>query len=98
MSFNDEVSPGLTSSDSTTKTERRSEFDFIKSLREKVISENNLHSTSDGESIGDDAAVIRPDPGKEIVVSTDLLCEDVDFRRTSTAPFLLGHKSLAVSL
>ena len=36
--------------------------------------------------------------GGEMVVSTDLLVEDVDFRRETTRPDLLGHKALAVSL
>ena len=37
-------------------------------------------------------------PGKETVVTTDLLVEDIDFRRTTIPPYLLGHKALAVSL
>jgi len=48
--------------------------------------------------IGDDAAVFRSSTGKETVITADLLAEDIDFRRTTTAPFLLGHKALAVSL
>lgn len=48
--------------------------------------------------IGDDAAVFRNSTGKETVVSADLLVEDIDFRRTTTPPYLLGYKTLAVSL
>ncbi len=47
--------------------------------------------------IGDDAAVIKSGAGN-LVVSTDLLIEDIDFRRQSSRPDLLGHKALAVSL
>src|SRR6185369_1994896 len=43
-------------------------------------------------------AVFRNSSGKETVVSTDLLVEDIDFRRSTTPPYLLGHKALAVSL
>jgi len=69
----------------------RSEFDFINSIRERVKS-------SIVTGIGDDAAVFRTNSGKETVVTVDLLVEDIDFRRTTTPPYLVGHKALAVSL
>jgi thiamine-monophosphate kinase len=69
----------------------RSEFDFINSIRQRVTS-------SIVTGIGDDAAVFRSNSGKETIVSVDLLIEDIDFRRTTTPPYLLGHKALAVSL
>src|SRR5262245_20884892 len=72
----------------------RSEFDFINSLRQRVASSSQSVVTG----IGDDAAVFRNSSGKETVISTDLLVEDIDFRRTTTPPYLLGHKALAVSL
>ena len=65
----------------------RSEFEFIDSLRRRF-----------GSGIGDDAAVFRSPAGKETVITTDLLVEDVDFRRTTAPALLLGHKALAVSL
>jgi thiamine-monophosphate kinase len=65
----------------------RSEFEFVNSLRRRF-----------GGGIGDDAAVFHSAAGKETVITTDLLVEDIDFRRTSAPPFLLGHKALAVSL
>ena len=71
-----------------------SEFDFIESLRRRVT----LKSESLINGIGDDAAVFRSTAGKETVITADLLVEDIDFRRTTTPPFLLGHKALAVSL
>jgi thiamine-monophosphate kinase len=70
----------------------RSEFDFINALRERVSTQSTV------TGIGDDAAVFRSNANKETVVSTDLLVEDIDFRRTTTPPYLLGHKALAVSL
>lgn len=65
----------------------RSEFEFIDSLRRRF-----------GAGIGDDAAVVRSTAEKEIVITADLLVEDIDFRRTTAPALLLGHKALAVSL
>jgi len=47
--------------------------------------------------IGDDAALVRPRPGTEIAVSTDLLVEGRHFRVGADARSL-GHKALAVNL
>src|SRR5689334_18482466 len=75
----------------------KSEFDFIASLRQRVTA-SALKKESLIAGIGDDAAVFRSSTGKETVITADLLVEDIDFRRTTTPPFLLGHKALAVSL
>jgi thiamine-monophosphate kinase len=72
----------------------RSEFDFIDSIRRRALSSGQ----SLVAGIGDDAAVFRSSANKETVISADLLVEDIDFRRTTTPPYLLGHKALAVSL
>jgi thiamine-monophosphate kinase len=47
---------------------------------------------------GDDAALWQPPPGRALVLTQDALVEDVDFRRAWTTPFLLGRRSLALSL
>jgi len=78
-------------------TFQKTEFDFIDSLRRRVAS-TSLKSESLIAGIGDDAAVFRGATGKETIITADLLVEDVDFRRTTTPPYLLGHKALAVSL
>lgn len=70
----------------------KDEFEFIRTLRERASASSSV------TGIGDDAAVFQTTPGKDTVVSTDLLIEDIDFRRTTTPPYLLGHKALAVSL
>jgi thiamine-monophosphate kinase len=70
----------------------KDEFDFIRALRERA----SISSSVTG--IGDDAAVFQTTSGKQTVITTDLLIEDIDFRRTTIPPFLLGHKALAVSL
>ena len=50
--------------------------------------------------IGDDAAVLRSvsRKGERLLLTSDLLVEDVDFRRSVHPPFLLGRKSLNVNL
>ena len=91
----------------------KGESDFIDALRRRVDTgtrgrgdgENTASprlpvtvSSSLVAGIGDDAAVVRSSAGKETVITADLLVEDIDFRRTTTPPYLLGHKVLAVSL
>jgi len=71
------------------------EFDLIESVRKTMI----LHRTKRlTQGIGDDAAVWKPRPGHELVVTNDMLIENVDFR----VPWIdfrdLGHKALAVNL
>jgi len=46
---------------------------------------------------GDDAALLRPDAGAALAVSTDMLLEGRHFAK-GAAPRLLGHKALAVNL
>jgi thiamine-monophosphate kinase len=48
--------------------------------------------------IGDDCAVLEPTPGTVIVATTDLLVEDVHFRRRHAEPADIGWKALAVNL
>ncbi len=51
------------------------------------------------KGVGDDAAVLRQKAAEELwVVTTDMLLEDVDFRREWQSPVQLGWKSLAVNL
>lgn len=83
--------------DTQTRTKVPSEFDFIRRLRERFSSVNSTQPSLE-LGIGDDAAVIRTSSNRDTVVTTDLLVEDIDFRRTTTPPHLLGHKALAVSL
>jgi len=48
--------------------------------------------------IGDDAALLSPSAGRQVVVSTDLLAEGVHFDLGFGPTRLLGRKSLAVNL
>ena len=49
-------------------------------------------------AIGDDAAVVRTEADRLLLVTTDLLVERVHFLREATTGFNLGHKALAVNL
>lgn len=92
---------------SRNKTQR-SEFDFInilknhalKSYGKRQILHSSLitHHTSLLHGVGDDAAVIRQSKTQDIVVTADLLIEEIDFRLEWVTPQSLGHKALAVSL
>jgi len=48
--------------------------------------------------IGDDAAVLEPTPGRRLIVTTDLLLEDVHFRRRWAEPADIGWKAIAVNV
>ncbi|MDQ3321701.1 MAG: thiamine-phosphate kinase [Acidobacteriota bacterium] len=66
----------------------KSEFGFIEKLRNRSLT----------SKIGDDCAVVPKDSEIDLVITTDLLIEDIDFRIDWTQPEFLGHKALAVSL
>ena len=48
--------------------------------------------------IGDDCAVLEPRPGATLLATTDLMIEDVHFRRRWAEPADIGWKSIAVNL
>lgn len=73
----------------------RDEFDFIDAVRQRALKERGGGLLT---GIGDDAAIFRNRADRDIVITADLLVEDIDFRRAYTPPCLLGHKALAVSL
>lgn len=66
----------------------KTEFQFISELKNKYSL----------QKIGDDCAVLPKDSKTDLVITTDLLVEDIDFRMDWTRAEFLGHKSLAVSL
>jgi thiamine-monophosphate kinase len=68
-----------------------SELDLIERITESAIRRDGTLL-----GVGDDAAVLAGAPG--IVVTTDVLVEDVHFRRATTSLHDLGHKALAVNL
>ena len=66
----------------------KTEFEFIQNIKEKY----GL------TKVGDDCAVLPKDDETDMVITADLLVEDIDFRLEWTTPEFLGHKALAVSL
>jgi thiamine monophosphate kinase len=57
----------------------KSEFDFIRGLRLKTVEEKPRFS-SVKTGIGDDCAVIKHDSKTDLVLTADLLIEEIDFR------------------
>jgi thiamine-monophosphate kinase len=66
----------------------RGEFEFIRNIKEKY----GL------KFLGDDCAVLPKDEKGDLVITADLLVEDIDFRLSWTRAEMVGHKALAVSL
>lgn len=69
------------------------EFGLIDRIAARVMKADGVIA-----GIGDDAAVTVPTPGMQLLTSTDMLLEDVHFRRVWHDPYRLGRKSLAVSI
>ncbi len=64
------------------------EFEFIRNLKDKY----GLNR------VGDDCAVLPKNSKADLVITADMLVEDIDFRLKWTTPEHIGHKALAVSL
>lgn len=69
------------------------EFGLIEALRRRARASPRWR-----EGIGDDAAVLRPRAGRELVLTSDALIEDVHFRWRGTSPAALARKALMVNL
>jgi thiamine-monophosphate kinase len=70
------------------------EFGLIEAIRRRAPRAGGVWV----RGIGDDAAVLRPRAGRELVLTTDTLAEDVHFRWSTTDASSLGRKALAVNL
>lgn len=68
------------------------EFDLIARIRARVATRADVVL-----GIGDDAALLAPPPGRQLVVTTDTLNDGVHFPR-GTSPADVGWKALAVNL
>ena len=68
------------------------EFDLIARIRARVATRADVVL-----GIGDDAALLAPPPGRQLVVTADTLNDGVHFPR-GTSPADIGWKALAVNL
>ena len=64
------------------------EFEFLKNLKSKYSLDH----------IGDDCAILPLDDEYDLLLTSDMLVENVDFRMEWAVPEFVGHKALAVSL
>ncbi len=71
------------------------ERSLIQQIRKMAASSANSAVKA---GIGDDCAVLRPKPGFELLVTTDLCIENVHFRRAWHPPAAVGHRCLARGL
>ena len=78
----------------------QTEFEFIERLKLLISRQSTVNRQPSAVcfGIGDDCAVLRKDSKTDLVVTADLLVEDVDFRLEWTRAEFLGHKALAISL
>ncbi len=70
------------------------EFQLIQSLP-RQFSTQGFHPTV---GTGDDAAVFPPSPSKQVVLSTDLLVEDIHFSHKTSTFYDIGYKAAASNL
>ena len=70
------------------------EFGLIRRIQDTIT----LRQASTKLGIGDDAAILAPPAGHEIVVSTDMLVEGVHFDLTFCPLKHLGYKAVAVNV
>jgi len=70
------------------------EFGLIEHLTKNI----KLKHKTTIKGVGDDAAVIQPDKGKQVLVSNDLLIEGIHFDLTYTPLKHLGYKAVVVNL
>ena len=77
-----------------TPLENVGEFGLIRRIQQTVT----LRQPSTILGIGDDAAILAPTPGQDMVISTDLLIEGVHFDLTFCPLKHVGYKAVAVNV
>jgi thiamine-monophosphate kinase len=70
------------------------EFGFIGKIRKRLKAAGPFVKLG----IGDDAAILKPSPGRELVFTTDMLVEGRHFDFKFTTPWQLGAKAMAVNI
>jgi thiamine-monophosphate kinase len=74
------------------------ERELIRALRQRLAASLERAGHGVRVGLGDDCAVLEPTGGAVLVATTDLLIEDVHFRRRWAEPADIGWKALAVNL
>lgn len=69
------------------------EFELIRRISRRISS-----SPSVVKGVGDDCAVLKHTKDKYLVFTTDMIIEDVHFKKRKTRPEDIGHKALAVNV
>ncbi|GAA3925587.1 thiamine-phosphate kinase [Hymenobacter algoricola] len=77
-----------------TPLENIGEFGLIRRIQQTIT----LRQPSTILGIGDDAAILAPTPGQDMVISTDLLIEGVHFDLTFCPLKHVGYKAVAVNV
>jgi thiamine-monophosphate kinase len=73
------------------------EFGLIDGLR-NLVETGRVRSSGLVLGVGDDTALWRPRPGREVALTTDMLVEGVHFRHDWSDAGQIGHRALAVNL
>ncbi len=69
------------------------EFGLIESLRKGIRTDHSVRL-----GIGDDTAILKADPRKEILFTTDMLIEGGHFKLSEATAFQIGWKAMAVNI
>jgi len=69
------------------------EFEFIRWIQQQAGSGDHL-----SQGIGDDCSIQPQQAGQDLLTSTDLLIEDIHFKRQWSSMFDLGRKAAAVNI
>lgn len=81
-------------SEKRTEIAELGEFGLINHLTKTIA----LRQPSTIKGVGDDAAIVRPPAGEDLLISTDLLVEGVHFDLMYVPLIHLGYKSIVVNL